>query len=151
MSEKTRMTPQLADTIYAHTLVIESTHEYSWVLLIKLKMFDYKQTIYFTRPNQSTCMSIGCVSTLGRQSGFLRHYLLNVQYLLCTCQLRSRLIEGTLSYKTVLSTIFISESRIGDMTRLNTYHLLIPPCSNITCDLHFYNVFFSYRYIKFWF
>ncbi len=28
MSEKTRLTPQLADTTYAHTLVIKSTHEY---------------------------------------------------------------------------------------------------------------------------
>ena len=28
MSEKTREVPQLADTTYAHTLVIKSTHEY---------------------------------------------------------------------------------------------------------------------------
>ncbi len=28
MSEKTRLTPQLADATYAHTLVIKSTHEY---------------------------------------------------------------------------------------------------------------------------
>ncbi len=28
MSEKTKEVPQLADTTYAHTLVIKSTHEY---------------------------------------------------------------------------------------------------------------------------
>ncbi len=28
MSEKTRLTAQLADTTYAHTLVIKSPHEY---------------------------------------------------------------------------------------------------------------------------
>ncbi len=29
MSEKTKQVSQLADTTYAHTLVIKSTHEYS--------------------------------------------------------------------------------------------------------------------------
>ncbi len=32
MSEKTREVPQLADATYAHTLVIESTHEYKYFL-----------------------------------------------------------------------------------------------------------------------
>ncbi len=59
MSEKTRLTPQLADTTYAHTLVIKSTHEYKvhgtiWPMdLVYMSTFD----------NQS--MSIGCVGKLG--------------------------------------------------------------------------------------
>ncbi len=44
MSEKSRELPQLADTTYAHTLVIESTHECT---------FDNHH------------MSIGCVGKLG--------------------------------------------------------------------------------------
>ncbi len=51
MSEKTREVPQLADSTYAHTLVIESTHEY----------------------DQS--MSVGKSAHF---SGFLRHYLLTL-------------------------------------------------------------------------
>ncbi len=34
MSEKTREVPQLANTTYAHTLVIKSTHEYKVLIFI---------------------------------------------------------------------------------------------------------------------
>ncbi len=64
MSEKTREVPQLADTTYAHTLVIESTYE-------------YKVHGPYTFDKQS--MSIGCVGKLWHLSGFLRHYLLNTE------------------------------------------------------------------------
>ncbi len=59
MSEKTREVPQLADTTYANTLVIESTHEYN-------VHGPYEQS-----------MSIGSVGKFGHLSGFLRHFLLN--------------------------------------------------------------------------
>ncbi len=64
MSQKTREVCQLADSTYAHTLVIKSTHE--WPMdLVFMSTYD----------NQS--MSIGCVGKLGHLSGFLRHYLVN--------------------------------------------------------------------------
>ena len=51
MSEKTRLAPQLADTTYAHTLVIKSTHEYN------------VHGPFMSTFNDQT-MSIGCVSKL---------------------------------------------------------------------------------------
>ncbi len=70
MSEKTREVPQLADTTYAHTLVIKSTHEYK----VHVPYGSNFPCTMSTFNDQS--MSIGCVGKLGHLSGFLRNYLL---------------------------------------------------------------------------
>ncbi len=61
MSEKTKEVPLLADTTYAHTLVIKSTNEYK-----------------VHRPYGSDFPWKGCVGKLGHLFGFLRHYLLKI-------------------------------------------------------------------------
>ncbi len=83
MSEKTREVPQFADATYAHTLVIESTHEYKvhgpdgsnfpWTI--------YPMDLVFISTFNDQSMSIGCVGKLGHFFGFLRHYLSS-----CTCK-----------------------------------------------------------------
>ena len=76
MAEKTRLTPQLADATYAHTLVIKSTHEYKVHGPLKLSVAP---PLY-----PWVAATIGCVGKLGGQSGFPRHCLLILVVMKCS-------------------------------------------------------------------
>ncbi len=67
MSEKTREVPQLADATYAHTLVIQGTHE-------------YKVHGPFIDSFTIQTLSIHCILKFFDLSGFLRRNLLNTGY-----------------------------------------------------------------------
>ncbi len=94
MSEKTKEVPQLADTTYAHTLVM----------------------------NQG--MSIGCVGKLGHLFGFLRHYLLTLMLLSISLENLLRLILRSLSQRAKLHLIELQplepSETIGSATQKDT-------------------------------